>query len=202
MGVAMLCLGAVVAAAMIAINTQPLNSAPTILSFCVYMFTVGMAEETLCRGVMAESLLEHFGTGRAGIWKAILISSLMFGLTHFVNLVNGASLAGTVSQALDAFTIGLVFSVIYFRSGNLWVTILLHAIWDFSTMLMVEDGLFVTSTTLSDKISDMSDAGHISLFVPVSFAALAVFLLHSPKQYAQVGKWFDPYCAKNIKEEK
>ena len=46
-----------------------------ILCFFANMMLVGVAEEFLFRGVVAETLLEHFGTSRGGIWKACLLSA-------------------------------------------------------------------------------------------------------------------------------
>ena len=54
----------------------PLLPAGRILSFLACMAMVGVAEEFLFRGVIAETLLEHFGTSRAGVWKACLLRVL------------------------------------------------------------------------------------------------------------------------------
>ena len=60
----------------------PLLPAGRILSFLACMAMVGVAEEFLFRGVIAETLLEHFGTSRAGVWKACLLSGVLFGAAH------------------------------------------------------------------------------------------------------------------------
>ena len=54
----------------------PMLPAWRIVSFLVNMTLVGVAEEVLFRGVIGQTLLEHFGTSRAGIWKACLLSGL------------------------------------------------------------------------------------------------------------------------------
>ena len=53
---------------------RPLRTGWQIAWYFIGMFTVGVAEEFLFRGVIAQTLLEHFGTSRAGIWKACLLS--------------------------------------------------------------------------------------------------------------------------------
>ena len=63
-----------------------------ILSFFANMMLVGVAEEFLFRGVVAETLLEHFGTSRGGIWKACLLSGVLFGCAHLTNLFTSAPL--------------------------------------------------------------------------------------------------------------
>ena len=57
---------------------RPLRTGWQIAWYFIGMFTVGVAEEFLFRGVIAQTLLEHFGTSRAGIWKACLLSGLFF----------------------------------------------------------------------------------------------------------------------------
>ena len=57
-----------------------------VVWFLIGMTSVGVAEEFLFRGVIAQTLLEHFGTSRAGVWEACLLSGFYFGaalyLTH------------------------------------------------------------------------------------------------------------------------
>ena len=96
-----------------------------ILSFLANMMLVGVAEEFLFRGVIAETLLEHFGTSRSGIWKACLLSGLLFGCAHLTNLLSSAPL-GVLMQCIFAASLGVLYAAIYFRTGNLWVTVFLH----------------------------------------------------------------------------
>ena len=56
-----------------------------VVWFLIGMTSVGVAEEFLFRGVIAQTLLEHFGTSRAGVWKACLLSGLYFGAAHLTN---------------------------------------------------------------------------------------------------------------------
>lgn len=92
------------------------------------MALVGVAEEFIFRGVIAQSLLERFGTGRAGVWKACLLSGLLFGAAHLTNLLSSAPF-GVLMQCVFAASLGTLFAAIYFRTGNLWVTVFLHGPW-------------------------------------------------------------------------
>lgn len=96
-----------------------------ILCFFANMMLVGVAEEFLFRGVVAETLLEHFGTSRGGIWKACLLSGVLFGCAHLTNLFTSAPL-GVLMQCVFATSLGVLYGAIYFRTGNLWVTVFLH----------------------------------------------------------------------------
>ena len=92
---------------------------PRILSFLVSMMLVGVAEEFVFRGVVAQTLLEHYGTSRSGIWKACLVSGVLFGAAHLTNLLGSAPF-GVLMQCLFAASLGSLFAAIYFRTGNIW----------------------------------------------------------------------------------
>ena len=70
-----------------------------VVWFLIGMTSVGVAEEFLFRGVIAQTLLEHFGTSRAGVWKACLLSGLYFGAAHLTNLTGSAPL-GVLMQCV------------------------------------------------------------------------------------------------------
>ena len=104
---------------------RPLRTGWQIAWYFIGMFTVGVAEEFLFRGVIAQTLLEHFGTSRAGIWKACLLSGLFFGGAHLTNILSSAPF-GVLMQCVFAGSLGVLFAAIYFRTGNLWVLVFLH----------------------------------------------------------------------------
>ncbi len=126
-----------------------LKPAFSIFCFLLNMTLVGVAEEFIFRGVIAQTLLEHFGTSRAGIWKACLLSGLLFGSAHLSNLLTSASF-GVLMQCVFAASLGTMYAAIYFRTGNLWVTVFLHAGMDIASMLI--GGLYGT-TNVADSIS-------------------------------------------------
>ena len=146
----------------------PLLPAGRILSFLACMAMVGVAEEFLFRGVIAETLLEHFGTSRAGVWKACLLSGVLFGAAHLTNLSSSAPF-GVLMQCAFSASLGALFAAIYFRTGNLWVTVFLHGAMDIASMLI--GGLYGT-TTLSESVSGYDASMLLTVVVyllPVAF---------------------------------
>ena len=79
-----------------------LQPAARIGTFLVSMAMVGVAEEFIFRGVIAQTLLEHFGTSRAGVWKACLLSGVLFGAAHLTNILSSAPF-GVLMQCVFAF---------------------------------------------------------------------------------------------------
>ncbi len=149
-------------------DDTPLLPLPRILIFLLSMMLVGVAEEFTFRGIIAETLLEHFGLSRAGIWKACILSGVLFGAGHLTNLL-GSEPFGVLMQCLFAAALGTLFAAIYFRTGNLWVTVFLHGMMDVSAMLI--GGLYGT-TTLSESVSgyDASMLFSVALYlIPMAF---------------------------------
>ena len=69
-------------------------------------------EEWLCRGIILRGLL----TKVKPAW-AIVISALVFGLIH-----------GNLWQAIPAFIIGVVLGYVYYKTGSLKLTMLMHCV--------------------------------------------------------------------------
>ena len=69
-------------------------------------------EEWLCRGIILRGLLKKVKPG----W-AIVISALIFGLIH-----------GNLWQAIPAFIIGVILGYVYYKTGSLKLTMLMHCV--------------------------------------------------------------------------
>ena len=105
-----------------------------IAVFVICMILVGITEELLCRGVLAELLFRHFGATKQGIWKAVIVSGVLFGLAHLSNLIS-ADPVGVLVQCVVAGMMGMAFAAIYFRTGCIWVTVFLHAFVDICALI-------------------------------------------------------------------
>ena len=164
-----------------------LQPAFSISSFFVSMALVGVAEEFIFRGVIAQSLLEHFGTGRAGVWKACLLSGLLFGAAHLTNLLSSAPF-GVLMQCVFAASLGTLFAAIYFRTGNLWVTVFLHGAMDITSMLV--GGLYGTED-VAESISGYDASMMLSILI---YLIPTLFLLRK-KKIGEVALYFGRDCA-------
>lgn len=161
-----------------------------IVWFFLGMISVGIAEEFLFRGVIAQTLLEHFGTSRVGVWKACLLSGLYFGAAHLTNLIGSAPL-GVLMQCVFAASLGTMLAAIYFRTGNIWVTVCIHACMDITSMLV--GGLYGTET-VSDNISTYD----LSMLISIAVYLIPTAFLLRKKKLGEVQLYFGRDRAKSL----
>jgi len=86
----------------------------------VAFLVVGFYEELMFRGYVLQRLNERVGRG-----VAIVVSSLIFALMHGAN--PGADWFGIFNTTI----IAVILSVLYFRTGSLWMPIGFHFAWNF-----------------------------------------------------------------------
>ncbi|AYA36690.1 CPBP family intramembrane metalloprotease [Hymenobacter oligotrophus] len=99
--------------ALLQLATQPL------LSFVVLCVMAPVFEEWLFRGVLLPGLMKNYGPT-----KAILQTSLLFGIIHF-----------NPAQSLAAALFGVFLGWLYYRTGSLRACILVHAVNNFIAWL-------------------------------------------------------------------
>lgn len=91
----------------------------------VSMFLVGFVEEMIFRGFLFRILLKKDPAP-----VAITISAVTFGIGHIVNLFTGQTSIETILQVLYAIAWGYIFTMVFYRSGCLWVCIIAHGMID------------------------------------------------------------------------
>jgi hypothetical protein len=100
------------------------------------MASVAVNEELLFRGVV-----QRFAVARFGPWIGLVISCVVFGLSH---LVNGGNPEGAIAIIIQG---GVVLGAAYIVTGNLWLAIGFHFAWD-----VTEGSIFsVTNSGTNDE---------------------------------------------------
>lgn len=191
---ALICYSFVVGLLMNRPADAPLRSPVEIFTFIIAMFSVGVAEELLFRAVIAQTLLEKFGTGYGGIWKACLLSGFLFSMAHMTNLL-GSEPFGVLMQCVFTMALGTLLTAIYFRTGNIWVPVFLHGFMDVSSMIV--GGLYGTQT-----VSEAVSGYDASMLLSVVIYILPVFFLLRRSRIQQVGLHFAPELAPAQEAEK
>lgn len=117
-----------------AFSGPPTRSIYEIILFSLTMLLVGIAEEGVFRGIIAESMVRVFGRNKKGRIKAALISGAIFGAIHIINAAS-ADLSGVLIQCTGAFVMGVYFAGIYYCTGCLALNIFIHAAIDWSNLI-------------------------------------------------------------------
>lgn len=100
-------------------SSQPLE---TIVFYVGFAILVGFVEESIYRGIMIKILLP------LGILPAILTSSILFSVTHMLNLLSGQSMGQTVLQLVYSLLIGIVLAQLFIKMWNIYPLILFHSV--------------------------------------------------------------------------
>jgi len=103
----------------------------------------GFTEETFFRGVVLGVLRP------GGAVRAVVLSSLLFGMVHLGNVFVRPSVALVVAQAVGAVCFGIAYGALRLRLATIWPLIALHALHD---LLLRVGGLPVVPT---DVVQDV-----------------------------------------------
>lgn len=102
------------------------SSADMLPAWFALSLLVAFNEETIFRGFMLQGLARGNKP-----FAAVVISSLGFGLLHFLNMSAEASILFVSAQMLAAFGVGTILAAVTLRSGSLLPAFLLHFLGDF-----------------------------------------------------------------------
>lgn len=91
---------------------EQLTEGPVWISLLSVSIFAPLFEEWLCRGLVLRGLLQNMKPG----W-AIAISALFFAVLHM-----------NPWQAIPAFILGLLFGYVYYKTGSLKLTMLMHCV--------------------------------------------------------------------------
>ena len=104
--------------------------------FALESLAIGLFEEITFRGVILLRFAESRRSTHKGLLWSILLSSAVFGAMHAINLLAGASPVAVLMQVGYSFLIGAMCAVVLFKTANLFLCVVLHAVYDFCGMLL------------------------------------------------------------------
>lgn len=91
-------------------------------------FINAFGEELLFRGVIFVILLS------LPAWQAIVLNGILFGAMHLIHGYMDASWASAITQASITAMGGMMFAAIRYRTGSLWLVVILHMLKNLSVM--------------------------------------------------------------------
>jgi membrane protease YdiL (CAAX protease family) len=116
-------------------NILELESSELIL-IIASVILVGLTEELFFRGILLPNVILKLKGKKYYLFFSIIISSLVFGLFHFINFIyNPSTIVGVLHQVIFAFCIGCFFSGLILRTRNILIPSLFHIIINFEASI-------------------------------------------------------------------
>lgn len=123
-------------------------------------------EEWLCRGMVLRGLLSRMKP----VW-AIVISALFFALIHM-----------NPWQAIPAFLLGLLFGYVYYRTGSLKLTMLMHCVNNTFSVLISQIDSFKDADSYFEVMSHLEYACLLAAGAAALFSILFWFTKSYPRK--------------------
>lgn len=96
--------------------------------FAVECVAIALVEELFFRNVLYDYVKRLF---KNKYMLSLIVSSVVFGLWHLVNLLDGASFGLTLLQVGYTTLVGAMLCVTVDKTNNVWLCVVIHALFDF-----------------------------------------------------------------------
>ena len=124
-----------------------------LILFALSTLAVGIVEELVFRGTIFPLFIKSFEVSNRPILLSTVLSSLMFGIVHFINLFSQPeNIIGITSQVFFATSIGVFFCGLMVRTENILIPCIVHALVNFS----------FGAGELKQSIEDIADIEEVS----------------------------------------
>ncbi len=131
---------------------------------------VGFVEEVFFRGLMLNALKAR------GLWRAAVITALLFGLTHAMNVLAGKSAVDAAAQIFYAAAIGFSYAALVLKKGVIWPLVITHFMINFAGFMQRPGFSFPPGWNVA-----------ITLGIGIVFTAYGVFVMvRVPEAAAQI----------------
>lgn len=108
--------------------------------FVLECLSIALFEEVLFRALLYKTVFSLLKESHKRTVYAVIISSATFALIHIFNLFEGASFGATILQVGYSFLIGAMLAAVISKTGNLWICILLHCVFDIGGRIIADLG--------------------------------------------------------------
>ena len=106
------------------------------LRFLISMLCVGFLEEIIFRGFLFRAIAKE------NLTRAVIISSVTFGIGHIVNLLTGQNLLDTIGQIIFAVFAGFALVVLFHKGKSLVPCIVFHSVFNALSVVSNDEALY------------------------------------------------------------
>ena len=135
-----------------------LNGMPLWATFISVSLFAPLFEEWLCRGLILRGLLQKTRPA-----LAIVLSAAFFAIIH-----------GNIWQGLPAFGMGLLFGYVYYRTGSLKLTMLMHCVNNTMALVLSKIPQFEGAETFMDILSPWAYWSIFALCILIVISSVTV----------------------------
>lgn len=111
------------------VGLSPFDRQPSIAKVLVegiiYYVGVAIIEELYVRGLLLNLIEKIFAKSKNSTLIAVILSAAVFGVGHIFGVLNQPLLV-MVSKVVWTVGMGIFFGMVYKKTGNLWLPILIH----------------------------------------------------------------------------
>lgn len=167
---------------------------PTMLALAMAI-AAGFFEETIFRGVTVPIGMRYIRSEKR-VSIIVLFTSLVFGLLHVGNVINGANVTMGIIQGIATIFTGLLFAAVFLRTGNILILIFMHGVYDYMC--------FVTDASLNNGIMT-GEAVTTSLILAVLIEVIAgiwgLYLIRPAKRAEIFAIWNDKWSVSEAEDQ-
>ncbi|MEC9485145.1 MAG: CPBP family intramembrane glutamic endopeptidase [Candidatus Izemoplasma sp.] len=145
-----------------------------VVLFFIECLSIGIFEEVLFRYVIFVIIMQLLTINKKNVFLGMVLSSVLFGLFHLINLFAGAGVGETLQQVGYTTLLGLLWSMTLFLTQNIWVPILLHTIYNFVGVLYFRYGSVSTRFDLFTIIVTIIVAVITTIFYVKQFKSMSL----------------------------
>ena len=113
-------------------------SASLLTTFGISQILTGFVEEFLFRGLVFALLVKALSKNKNGLRSAIIFSSVLFGLMHFINYFKTPRFDMVISQVVFACCMGYFSCGLLLKTRNIYIIALIHAAFNFAFGFNIE----------------------------------------------------------------
>ena len=108
--------------------------------FLLKCIAIALLEEIFFRALLLPLFMERFAKNRYCVFISVSGSSILFALMHLFNLFFGAGVGETMLQVGYTFLIGCMLAVMMLKTKNIWLCVIVHAMFDVGGTIVADLG--------------------------------------------------------------